>query len=835
MAAASVAWGMAALAHVVPLAAVEGVYTYRVPDDLAPEAVPGARVLVPFGRRQITGVVAERVEGSPETASGQKLKPLYDVLDARPALTPELLALTRWIADYYLCAWGEAIKAALPSGTEVESHRVVYGLRPPEAWPGDARGRAVLGALQAQNGTGLPVAHVAEVLGRKTVPQALLRRLEAAGAVRVEDEVQDASVQAKTVRHLRLGAGADEGDVRGAKQLALLAWLAEAGEDVTQAEALAATGASSSTVKSLEGKGLVEAFDAEVERRADGLDVEPTAPAAALDLHPAQTAALGAITDAIEAGRPETFLLHGVTGSGKTEVYLRALRAALDKGKAAIVLVPEIALTPQTVRRFRAHFGDRVAVLHSRMSPGERLDAWTRIRDGVYPIVIGPRSAVFAPVDNLGLVVVDEEHEASYKQFDPAPRYHARDVAVMRAYRAGAACVLGSATPAMETVANANAGKYVRLEMPERVPVRGTDGVTHAPAPLPPVRVIDLGRERQVRRLRGALSHDLRLAIEARLRKGEQTILLQNRRGYAPVLTCESCGWTPACTDCAVSLTVHKAGHNLRCHYCGRAERLPRECPSCGMDDLRLLGAGTQRIEEEIADVFPEARVLRMDLDTTSRKGAHRRLLDAFGRGEADVLLGTQMVAKGLDFPRVTLVGVVEADTGMLLPDFRAAERTFQLLAQVAGRAGRHELQGEVLLQTRNPDHPAIRFALKHDFHGFALGELGERVALGYPPYGRLVGVEVKGPEAGSTNALAERWGAALRREAQKVAGVEVLGPVPAFVGRVKRWWRVHLLVKAPRTLPASVLSAVVRAAGDGVRTPSGHRINLDVDPVGLY
>ena len=825
---------MAALAHVVPLAAVEGVYTYRVPDDLAPEAVPGARVLVPFGRRQITGVVAERVEGAPETASGTKLKALHDILDARPALTPELMALTRWIADYYLCAWGEAIKAALPSGTEVASHRVVYGLVPPDAWADDKRGRKILGALQDQNGSGMPVAQIADVLGRKTVPQALLRRLEAAGAVRVEHEVQDASVQAKTVRHLRLG-DAEAEDLRGSKQRALLAWLAEAGEDVTQAEALAATGASSSTVKSLEAKGLIEAFDAEVERKADGMDIEAVPPAAALDLHPAQTAALGAIVDAVEAGRPETFLLHGVTGSGKTEVYLRALRAALDKGKTAIVLVPEIALTPQTVRRFRSHFGDRVAVLHSRMSPGERLDAWTRIRDGVYPIVIGPRSAIFAPLQNLGLVVVDEEHEASYKQFDPAPRYHARDVAVMRAHRAGAACVLGSATPSMESVANANADKYTRLEMPERVPVRGPDGVTHAPAPLPPVRVIDLAREKQVRRLKGSLSHDLRLAIEARLQKGEQTILLQNRRGYAPVLTCETCGWTPACTDCAVSLTVHKASRNLRCHYCGRAERIPRECPSCGMDDLRLLGAGTQRIEEEIADVFPMARVLRMDLATTSRKGAHRRILDAFGRGEADVLLGTQMVAKGLDFPRVTLVGVVEADTGMLLPDFRAAERTFQLLAQVAGRAGRHELQGEVLLQTRNPDHPAIRFALKHDFHGFALGELAERLALGYPPHGRLVGVEVKGPEAGSTNALAERWGAALRREAQKVAGVEVLGPVPAFVGRVKKWWRVHLLVKAPRSLPASVLSAIVRTARDGVKSPSTHRVNLDVDPVGLY
>ncbi len=818
---------MAALAHVVPLTSVEGVYTYRVPEAMAEEAVPGARVLVSFGRRQLTGVVAERAEGSPEG-----LKALTDVLDARPALTPELLALTRWTADYYLCAWGEAIKAALPSGTEVESRRVVYGLAPPAAWADDKRGQKILGALRERNGTGLPVAALADVLGRKTVPQNLLRRMEAAGVVRVEDEVQEARARVKTARHLRL---VETAEVRGTRQQALLDYLEDADGDVLQADALAATGAASGTVKSLEDRGIIEAFDAEVERRTDGLDREPAEAPANVVLHPAQTAALGAITSAIDGGRAETFLLHGVTGSGKTEVYLRALRAALDRGKTAIVLVPEIALTPQTVRRFRAHFGDRVAVLHSRMSAGERLDAWARIRDGVYPIVIGPRSAVFAPVENLGLIVVDEEHEASYKQFDPAPRYHARDLAVLRAHRAGAACVLGSATPSMESVANANAGKYTRLEMPERVPVRGPDGTTHAPAPLPPVRVIDLAREKQVRRLKGALSHDLRLALTDRLAKGEQTILLQNRRGYAPVITCEDCGWTPMCTDCAVSLTVHKASHNLRCHYCGLAERLPRECPACGGPDLRLLGSGTQRIEEEIADVFPDARVLRMDLDTTSRKGAHRRILEQFGRGDADVLLGTQMVAKGLDFPRVTLVGVVEADTGMLLPDFRAAERTFQLLAQVAGRAGRHELEGEVLLQTRNPDHPAIRFALTHDFHGFALGELAERLALGYPPHGRLVGIEVKGPESGPTMALAERWGAALGREAQKVAGVEVLGPVPAFVGRVKRWWRVHLLVKAPRQLPASVLAQIVTTVRDRVGAPGGHRVNVDVDPVGLY
>jgi primosomal protein N' (replication factor Y) len=401
----------------------------------------------------------------------------------------------------------------------------------------------------------------------------------------------------------------------------------------------------------------------------------------------------------------------------------------------------------------------------------------------------------------------------------------------MRAHRAGAVCVLGSATPSLESLANARAGKYRLLRMPERVPVRG-----EAPAPLPPVRLVDLAREREVRRLKGALSLDLRNAIQACLDRREQVILLQNRRGYAPVLTCDDCGFTPRCRDCAVTLTVHKPKRHLRCHYCGWTERLPAACPACGSAALTLLGAGTQRVEEELAEVFPQARVLRMDLDTTARRGAHRRLLDAFGRGEADVLLGTQMVAKGLDFPRVTLVGVVDADTGMLLPDFRAAERTFQLLAQVAGRAGRRDLPGEVVLQTRNPAHPALQFALRHDFEGFARHELAERQALGYPPFGRLVGVEFKGPEEAATQALAERWTTGLTAELARAPGTEVLGPTAALVGRVKRLWRFHTILKAPRTVAPAALAALVRAANDRAGAPpKGHRVNVDVDPLGLY
>lgn len=750
---------MSRLAEIVSLTPVDGTFTYVVPSDLDVEV--GMRVVVPFGRRNVMGVVVEHSDGD-----ATELKAIGSVLDERSTLSNELLELTQWIAAYYICSWGDVLSATLPKG--------------------------LIWTSKAQNGTAVGI---------------------------------------KTARHLRLAEGINVdavlAELRGKKQKALIDILATSGR-VPQTEALQLSGASSSTAKGLIEKGLVEAQEIEVERMSDGMSVQVDPPKE-VELHPAQTAALEAISGAVQSESQRTFLLHGVTGSGKTEVYIRALKQTLEKGKTAIVLVPEIALTPQAVRRFRAHFGNKVSVLHSRMSAGARFDAWRAIRDGRYPIVIGPRSAVLAPLGNIGLIIVDEEHETSYKQFDPAPRYHARDVAVMRAHKNGAVCVLGSATPSLESMANAQAEKYTLLRMPKRVPVKG-----HEAAPLPSVRVVNLAREKEIKRLKGALSDELRDAIRARLERAEQIILLQNRRGYAPVLTCEECGHTPECPNCAVSLTVHKPKRQLRCHYCGRTQRLPTSCSVCDSSELALLGIGTQRIEEEIGDVFPKARVLRMDYDTTSRKGAHRKILDAFGRGEADILLGTQMVAKGLDFPKVTLVGVVNADTGMLMPDFRAAEHAFQLLAQVAGRAGRHDLPGEVILQTRNPDHPAIKFALLHDYEGFVGHELKDRQLLGYPPFGRLVGIEFKGSENGAVRRLAELWTDELEKDVEGAAAI--LGPTPAFVGRVKQQWRYHTLLKAPSSVPASSLARFVRATIDRVGAPKkGNRINVDVDPVGLF
>jgi primosomal protein N' (replication factor Y) len=818
---------MPAVARVVPLTPVDKVYTYLVPAELEAEAVPGARVVVPFGPRTLTGVIAERTEATGD----RKLKPIRDVLDEAPSFSPVMLKLTRWIAEYYVCAWGEVLKAALPAGATVESQRVVHRTERPALGLNGTAG-TVLATLDAEG----PQSVASLQRSVKGATASLLRRLERDALVRIEKELAPPTVTVKTEWHLRLadGVGADVADaLRGAKQTAIVRSLlrrrVEDDAEPRQADVLAETGASSTTLKSLVEKGLVERSKKETVRTPFDALPDP-APPPTLTLHAGQSAALDAIGAALDARDARTFLLHGITGSGKTEVYIQALKRTLAQGRTGIVLVPEIALTPQTVRRFRAHFGDRVAVLHSRMSQGERYDAWRHLQSGRFTVAIGPRSAVFAPLRDVGLVIVDEEHEASYKQFDPAPRYHARDVAVMRAHLHRAVCVLGSATPSLESVLNAKGEKYTLLEMPDRVPIPG------GAAELPAVEIVDLTREKKVRRLKGALSHPLREAIRDRIEKGEGVILLQNRRGYAPVVTCDDCGWTPQCRDCAVSLTFHKSHRHLRCHYCGRVEPLSTACPQCGSSELAQLGAGTQRVEEELAEVFPHARVLRMDLDTTGRKNAHQRILDAFGRGEADILIGTQMVAKGLDFARVTLVGVVDADTGLLLPDFRAAERTFQLLMQVAGRAGRGALRGEVILQTRSPDNPALGCAAEHDFPGFLRTELPDRRTFGYPPFGRLVGVEFKGPDERAVQRTAERWTRLLQREAQKLAGdTEVLGPNPAFIGRVKKQYRFHTIAKAAPSQHAYALPRLVRAVGEQFgRPPKAVRINIDVDPIGL-
>ncbi|MBX6365369.1 MAG: primosomal protein N', partial [Gemmatimonadetes bacterium] len=541
------------------------------------------------------------------------------------------------------------------------------------------------------------------------------------------------------------------------------------------------------------------------------------------------------------------FLLRGVTGSGKTLVYIELLREVVERqGRGAIVLVPEIALTPQTVARFRAHFGDAVAVLHSALSDGERYDAWRALRRGEKRIAVGARSAVFAPIADLGAIVIDEEHEGSYKQSE-APRYHAREVAIMRARLCGAVCVLGSATPALESWHNAQRGKFVLLELPERIEGR----------PLPPVQVVDLrGREaapktegesgvrgaaedsagKRPRVAEGGLSDVLVDAIRLRLERGEQTILLLNRRGYSTFVQCRDCGAVWHCANCNVSLTYHRARRRLVCHYCFHEEPPPVTCDACGSGDLSFRGIGTEQVERTVTETFPAARVARMDVDTTSAKWAHHDILSRVERGEVDILLGTQMIAKGLDFPGVTLVGVINADVGMNLPDFRASERTFQLLTQVSGRAGRGPRGGQVIVQTALPGHYAIRAAVDHDFAAFAARELDERRGPNYPPHSRLLNVVVSGTAEIAVQEAADAAAAWVRAavEADGTAGVEVLGPAPCPVDRIRNRWRWHFLLRSPTPGPIGRIGHRILRHYTLKPGAAELRLILDRDPISL-
>jgi primosomal protein N' (replication factor Y) len=553
--------------------------------------------------------------------------------------------------------------------------------------------------------------------------------------------------------------------------------------------------------------------------RATATDHAPT---------PAQRRAIDALTSAAPGA---VALLHGITGSGKTLVYIELLKHVVAQGKSAIVLVPEIALTPQTVDRFRAVFGDQIAVLHSALGDGERYDAWLALRNGTKRIAVGARSAVFAPLDNLGAIVVDEEHEATYKQGE-SPRYHAREVAIVRAREAGAVCVLGSATPSLESWENARAGKYTLLSLPDRV----------GGGALPKVEVVDLRASTRAphlspaeRAVRAVLSEPLEKALKERIARGEQSILLLNRRGYSSFVQCSACEWVAACPDCSISLTYHRSPERLVCHYCLRQEPPKDSCPQCGALTLRQRGLGTQQVERLLAEQLPSARITRMDVDTTSAKWAHADILDRVGRGEIDILLGTQMIAKGLDFPNVTLVGVIDADVGINLPDFRASERTFQLVAQVAGRAGRGPKGGYVIIQTRVPSHHAIRCAVTHDYESFIAEELPGRVHPAYPPTVRLANIVLSGAQEVATMELAQSVGEWFQHAAAELGAgvVEIVGPAPCPIERIKTRWRWHLLL---RTAKPAALTRLARRFLTTFEVPARGelRVTFDRDPVSL-
>ncbi|MFC0216064.1 primosomal protein N' [Paenibacillus chartarius] len=823
----------------VPARPTDRPFDYEVPLELEACVEVGSRVEVPFGPRVLQGFVVGVSAEAPAGIDRSKLRTVRRVLDMTPPLTPELVELARWMSGKYLCPEIAALQVMVPGALKAKYDKVVV-LREdvwrrreeaaqPELLPTDPVRAELADWLRARG-----EATAEALLERFPGSASLLKSMLAEGVLEERQRVQDRMSVKTALTVFPCGTEAELREAASAlparfqKQKDVLdALLAEGLRPQRLTELLHAVGVTSSVVKSLEAKGLVELRDVEVQRdpyaKRDFARTQP------LPLTEEQSHVYEAVCGTLADGRHEVFLLQGVTGSGKTEVYLQSIQRCLELGKEAIVLVPEISLTPQMVQRFKGRFGDDVAVLHSRLSHGERYDEWRRIVRKEVRVVIGARSAIFAPFTKLGLIIIDEEHESSYKQ-EESPKYHARDVAIRRAEAAGAAVVLGSATPSLESVfATTREGgrKFRLLEMHTRALGR----------PLPPVQLVDM-REELKNGNRSMFSGALHKAIEERLHKKEQIVLLLNRRGYATFVMCRSCGYVAGCPHCDIALTYHQNSRTLRCHYCGYAEREKSQCPDCQSEHIRHFGTGTQRVEEELVKLFPGIRVIRMDVDTTSEKGSHEKWLTMFGEKKADVLLGTQMVAKGLDFPDVTLVGVIAADTVLNLPDFRAGERTFQLLTQVAGRAGRHTLPGEVIVQTYTPEHYSIAAAAGHDYAAFLETELEHRRANGYPPYARLINITLSHEEVPRlmriSDALAQRLkeqALAARQSGEDGFTFDVLGPVAAPIARIKDRYRFRCMVKYRGDAVASRIVRRSVAAFEEQMAKEKLQISVDVDP----
>ncbi len=749
---------------------IDQVLTYRVPARLAGSIQVGQRVRAPLGRgdKLAAGYCVRLDERAPEGLDRLRIKAIVEILDSSPLIDDRMLELSRWLAEYYACSWGQALDAAVPAGVKKHAGtRVGTFLVVPDETREALRAGSGAPKLSAKQTAAL------EVLCRDDEPLTTsdVCRLARCGPGPVQALLKQGLVH--TVRR-RLPIGPGEVAARGSKR----------NED---RGAAAVTGESG-------GSGAA------------------AAQSPALELTGEQAETLARIGPALDAGRFAPFLIHGVTGSGKTEVYLSAIERVVARGREAIVLVPEISLTPQTIRRFRRRFG-RVAVLHSHLSDAERHRHWQSIAAGEIEVVVGVRSAVFAPARRLGLIVIDEEHESTFKQ-ETTPRYHARDVAVKRAQLEGIPILLGSATPSLETWRNAERGRYTRLSMPSRVGGR----------PMPEVQLIDL---RQEKTPLGGLSETLRQAMAQALADNGQVILLLNRRGFHTFVICPKCGEVVKCHACDVAATYHKSRHVLICHTCDAERACPPACPTCRATSLHYGGIGTERLEREVELAFPEYLSRRMDSDTMRSPGSHEQVLAAFKAGEVRILLGTQMIAKGLDFPDVTLVGVVNADTALHLPDFRAAERTFQLVAQVAGRTGRGDRLGRVLVQTYAPEHPAIQAAARHDYHAFVASELPEREKYGVPPFGRLIRLIARGPEESAVYAYLKQMAELLRRSAEP--SVSVVGPAPAPILKIRNLYRYHLRLRCPTPRPLQLLARLVTST---VAPPHGIELAIDVDPI---
>jgi primosomal protein N' (replication factor Y) (superfamily II helicase) len=794
-------------------------FTYRLPDGIQP--VVGGRVLVPFRQKRLVGIVTETHDRPPRVQA----KNVLSVLDAGPLLDEQLLHLGRWIADYYLAPLGEVFRTMLPLSAEFK-RAITYRITEQGQMALHLAGMSGSSARSRRT----PQEQLAEfrvldyLAERESVRAESLRaatRASApllAGMVRknwiAREDISDARDATRSVKVAILKTA--EGKLN-ANQRVIIDTLAAAGGRVS-VDHLRSLDVPQSTLRTLVKRGLVDV----VEEPAD-FTISKTKPRVrplSFQFNSAQQSALDKIRERVGTGNFAGILLHGVTGSGKTAVYLAAMRSVLDAGKSAILLVPEIGLTPAVAADLHQAFGDEVAILHSALTDQERAEQWHRIKQGDARVVVGTRSAVFAPVANLALLMVDEEQDASYKQ-EETPRYHARDVAVMRAKMANAVVVVGSATPSLESYFNAKSNKYVLLELPDRVEQR----------PLPEVEIVDMRQEFQETGREQVISRKLAQEIGQRLERNEQAMVLLNRRGYSPLVLCRTCGKTLECKNCAIALTHHKRSHRMECHYCGYAAPVPKACVHCGSEYVYFLGTGSEKLEELLHGMFPQARIGRLDRDTVRGREDFERALNALNAGELDLLVGTQMIAKGHDIHGVTLVGVVGADAALGFPDFRAAERTFQLLTQVAGRAGRGATPGKVILQTYFPDHYAVQYAAQHDFIGFYEKELRFRSWMRYPPYSALANVLVR------SNNLDEalQWSGALGKWLDKTSheGIRVLGPAAAPILRLKQDYRYHFVLKSASREKLNALLRAMLAYAAQEKIPRTQVI-VDVDAIWL-
>jgi len=788
-------------------------FHYRIPEKMKDSLQVGMRVLVPFKGRKVTGFSIDLLDQPPKDVE-EKLLEVEDLLDEAPLIVPLMLRFYRWISDYYLYPLGEVIKTGLPPGLHLKSEpflslteRGMNSLTRGELHPTQEKVLKEIGRC-------------GKVLLKKIlkyfpgeVSKSQLFSWKRRGLLNIQSGMEGKEVKPKFEKMVQYEGGEPTQRI-SKKQAEILNWIREKGE-ISSSELNKRFKSSSKSIQSLQGQGLVSVFRREVCR---DLSVRSELkPYPKPELTSDQETALGEILTGIRSKRFSPFLLYGVTGSGKTEIYLRAIEEVLAQGREAIVLVPEISLTPQLLSRFKDRFGENLALLHSGLGRGERHDQWRRIWKGEVKIAMGARSAIFAPFQNVGIIILDEEHDPSYKQEEKL-KYHARDMAVVRAKQAEATLLLGSATPSLESFYNTEKGKFRLLNLPERIEGK----------PLPGVEVVDVKKEE------GLLSEKLKAALKKNIEDKKQSLLFLNRRGFANFILCPDCGFAFKCPNCSVTLTYHLKDRSLQCHYCDYRIPAPGDCPKCQGHRLQGMGIGTERLEQEIKLLFPEAQVERMDHDTTSRRRSHVQILKRLESGSTDILVGTQMIVKGHDFPNVTFVGVVSADTSLHFPDFRSSERTFQLLTQVAGRAGRGEAFGEVVIQTFNPDHYSILRAKDHDYIGFYQEEIQFRKALEYPPFSRMINFRLVGNSEKKTKGLAGGMGkigqSLLKKGYGK--GIEILGPSTAPFAKMRGKFRWQMLAKGKSPQLLHQFAKDLASAMEGRMKGMGVNLDIDVDPV---